>query len=130
MTSFSPIIIYLTRKTKKDDVIKISPLEESRAYRVEYADRDSKSAYVFQDTWQNVETYLCQIFAVLPRDRDPFQGVQFSLPAYPTILLNTDETLDEEVMDPIWSMMESVVNGWPRTTVKPGGRLVEDSDDE
>jgi hypothetical protein len=119
MSSVSPITIFLTRKNKKDDVISIRPSEECRdCYEVKYRDDDSSSAYRFQDEWQNVEAYLSQIFAVLPFDQDPFQNVQFSLPAYPSILLKPSDTLNPEVMEPLWAMMGEVVRGWPATTKK------------
>lgn len=108
------IQIVLWRNNKKDDTIHIARHEvEKSLYSVKYRDKDSGYTYYFEDTWEEVEAYLSQIFAVLPLDQDPFTGVQFSLPAYPSIVVKASQTTDENVMAPIWSMIESVVRGWP-----------------
>jgi hypothetical protein len=119
MCTVSPVQIILQRRSGKDDVINIWPSEEEGLYDVRYEDKDSKAKYMFRDSWQNVRSYLTQIFQVLPLDQQPFEGVQFTLPAYPSIVVRTDDTDDASVMMPVWSMIDSVVNGWPATTQKP-----------
>ena len=119
MSSVSPIQIILQRRSEKDDVVSIWPREEEGFFDVVYEDKDSKAKYAFADSWDNVVAYLAQIFAVLSIDRQPFQGVQFTLPAYPAILLEVREVTDESKMQPVWSMIESVACGWPATLKKP-----------
>lgn len=118
--SISPITVILLRRTKKDDVIHIRPhAEKENLLQVSYTDQSSGHSFYFEDTWDNVADYLAQIFAVLPLDKDPYRGVQFNLPAYPTVLISPRNTTDIDVMNPIWSMIQSVVSGWPVTVRGP-----------
>lgn len=119
MPALPNITIYLARPSGKDDVIRIRPHKyEENLYSVRYEDEESGHKYYFEDSWDEVAAYLAQIFAVLPLDQKPFGGVQFTLPAYPSIAIKTSQTTDQYVMMPIWSMIESVVRGWPRLMKK------------
>lgn len=115
---FAPIVVYLTR-TKRDattdDIIKIRPSEKDvRLLNVYYNDKDSKKNYSFEDTWEHVATYLKRILTVLPLDSDPFYSVQFTLPAYPSIMIHVEDLeYEQEYIDTVFAMMKSVVNGWP-----------------
>jgi hypothetical protein len=113
---FSPIVIHLIRpKSDKDDVIKIRPSETKEALlNVHYNDRYSKKDYRFDDSWENVAVYLKRILTVLPTDSDPFESVQFSLPAYPSLMVKVDDIpYEEDFVKTVFRMMKSVVNGWP-----------------
>jgi hypothetical protein len=115
---FAPILVYLTRPdktSKSDDVIKIRPSENNeRLLNVLYLDKDSKKNYTFDDTWDNVVVYLQRILTVLPYDSDPFNAVQFTLPAYPSVMIKVaDLEYEEEFLTTVFDMMKSVVNGWP-----------------
>jgi hypothetical protein len=120
-TFYAPIIIYLTRSKRNadsDDVIKIRPSEENdNLLNVYYLDKDSKKNYTFDDNWDNVVVYLQRILQVLPYDSDPFYSVQFTLPAYPSLMIRVEDlNSEEEFIDTIFDMMKSVVNGWPVST--------------
>lgn len=116
-STISSIMICLLRNgadSTKDDVIFIRPLD-TNCFRVRYQDKSSKKLYEFTDTWEEVSAYLAQIFAVLPYDDDPYKSVQFTLPAYPTILVNIQKLHNDEFMSKMWCMIESVAKGWPLT---------------
>lgn len=121
MTRLPNISIILARENEKDDVICIRPHEdEEGVFTVKYTDNDSGFTYYFQDSWEEVTAYLAQIFAVLPLDRRPYQGVQFNLPAYPTVWIKTKETTCPCVMEPIWDMLNTLVErGWPALIKSP-----------
>lgn len=115
---FAPICIYLIRKGKnasRDDVIKINQnLDNPKLLNVKYLDKDSDKNYSFTDTWDNVAQYLENIFLALPLDEDPFESVQFTLPAYPSLMISVKNlNLDDAFMDTMWDMLKSVVDGWP-----------------
>lgn len=115
--NISPITIILQRDANdrnKDDVIFIRPTD-TNSFRVRYQDKFSNVTYEFTDSWEEVTAYLAQIFAVLPFDDEPYIGIQFTLPAYPSILLKISKLEEDYLMDKIWSMLESVVKGWPLT---------------
>jgi hypothetical protein len=117
-TYFAPMLVYLTRSKKnadKDDVIKIRPSSTNeRLLNVYYLDKDSKKNYTFDDSWDNIVTYLKRILTVLPVDSDPFTSVQFTLPAYPSIMIHVEDLEYEEAfIDTVFTMMKSVVDGWP-----------------
>lgn len=114
----APIVIYLTRSKRNaesDDVIKIRPSPKNdRLLNVYYLDKDSKKNYTFDDTWDNVVLYLQRILSVLPYDSDPFYSVQFTLPAYPSLMIRVEDLPDDEdFVDTVFVMMKSVVDGWP-----------------
>jgi hypothetical protein len=115
---FAPILIYLTRPdktSKSDDIIKIRPSEDNeRLLNVLYLDKDSKKNYTFDDSWDNVVLYLQRILTVLPYDSDPFKSVQFTLPAYPSVMIKVEDLeYEEKYLATVFDMMKSVVNGWP-----------------
>jgi hypothetical protein len=84
---------------------------------VYYLDKDSKKNYTFDDSWDNVVAYLKRILAVLPVDSDPFYSVQFTLPAYPSLMVKVEDLpYEEEFLRTTFRMMKSVVNGWPIST--------------
>jgi len=117
-TYFAPIVVYLTRsKTNEDvdDIIKISPSSKNeRLLNVYYKDKESKKNYSFEDTWDNVVVYLKRILMVLPFDSDPFHAVQFTLPAYPSVMIQVDDILDDDVfIETVFEMMKSIADGWP-----------------
>jgi hypothetical protein len=104
----------MTRANKEDDIIRIRPLDDGTGlYSVTYEDQNAELKFYFEDNWNAVSTYLAQVFAVLPLDREPYEHIQFNAPAYPCICIKPYEASDEEVMRPIWSMLESVARGWP-----------------
>lgn len=114
MSSVPAIQIVLARQNKQDDIIRILPMGGGQDwFSVTYDDRWSGYKFYFEDTWEEVSAYLSQIFAVLPVDREPYEGVQVSVPAYPSIWINTNDTTDLAIMDPIWTMLDAVAHGWP-----------------
>jgi len=122
-TYFAPIVVYLTRCKEgadSDDVIKIQPSQDKQGLlNVYYKDKESKKNYTFDDTWEKVAVYLRRIFTVLPYDSDPFESVQFTLPAYPSVMLKVEDIpYEEEFLQTMFRMMRSVVNGWPVSTRK------------
>ncbi len=120
MPGLPNVQIIIARETKKDDVIFIRPHAEMQGvFTVKYTDNDSGHVYYFEDSWEEVTAYLAQIFAVLPLDRRPYEGVQFNLPAYPTIWIKTKETTCPCVMEPIWDILNTLARGWPVLVKNP-----------
>ncbi len=120
-TYFAPIVIHFTRPKEDadaDDVIKIRPSEVKQGLlNVYYKDKHSDKNYSFDDNWENIAAYLRRILAVLPSDSDPFSSVQFTLPAYPSLMMKVKNLpYEEEFVKTVFRMMKSVVNGWPVST--------------
>ena len=117
--TISPIEIRLLREGQKashDDVIQIRPLDETFSrFRVTHADKDSEKKYEFFENWDGVGAYLAQIFAVLPFDADPYYRIQFSLPAYPTVLFRIEDLEEPLLMNRLWDMLDTTAGGWPKT---------------
>lgn len=125
MSRISPITVILMRKNKKDDVIRITPQDDceaescNRCYTVTYTDKHSRCKYSFNDSWENVVAYLKQVFELLVVDESPYDGLQFNLPAYPSVVISVQKATDYQTMMPIWSMIQSVALGWPATLELP-----------
>jgi hypothetical protein len=117
-STISPIEIRFLRKGLKassDDVIRIRPCEDdSEKFHVLYQDRFSDKKWEFYENWKGVCAYLTQIFTVLPYDTDPYFGVQFSLPAYPCIMLDVEDLEEPVLMNRIWDQLETTGRGWPQ----------------
>jgi hypothetical protein len=118
-SNISPIEIRFLRKGLKangDDVIRIRPCEDDfQKFHVVYQDRHSDKKWEFYENWTGVCTYLSQIFTVLPYDTDPYFGVQFSLPAYPAIMLDVDDLEEPVLMKRVWDQLETTGRGWPQS---------------
>jgi hypothetical protein len=116
--TISPIEIRFLRKGLKassDDVIRIRPCEDdSHKFHIVYQDRFSDKKWEFFENWKGVCAYLTQIFTVLPYDTDPYFGVQFSLPAYPMVMLNVEDLEEPVLMNRIWDQLETTGRGWPQ----------------
>ena len=120
-STISPIEIRFLRKgleSNNDDVIRIRPFEDDfQKFHIVHQDRFSEKKWEFYENWNGVRAYLSQIFTVLPYDTDPFSGVQFSLPAYPIIMVNVEDLDESPLMEGVWDMLETTGRGWP-TSVK------------
>ena len=120
-STVSPIEIRFLRKGLKassDDVIRVRPCEDDpHKFLIVHQDRHSDKKWEFYENWNGVCTYLSQIFTVLPYDTDPYFGVQFSLPAYPIVMLDVDDLDEPVLMKRVWDMLETTGRGWP-TLVK------------
>jgi hypothetical protein len=117
-TTISPIEIRFLRaglKSDSDDVIRIRPCEDDfQKFHVVHQDRNSEKKWEFYENWNGVCSYLTQIFTVLPYDTEPYSGVQFSLPAYPIIMLGVNDLDEPVLMDHVWDMLETTGRGWPK----------------
>lgn len=117
-STISPIEIRFLRKGLKassDDVIRIRPCEDDcQKFHIVYQDRFSDKKWEFYENWKGVCAYLTQIFTVLPYDTDPYFGVQFSLPAYPMVMLDVEDLEEPHLMNRIWDQLETTGRGWPQ----------------
>lgn len=115
----SPIEIRLTRagmKGKMDDLIKIKPTDETlQMFSILHHDKHSDKKYQFYESWDGVGAYLAQLFTVLPFDADPFERVQFSLPAYPSLMFKIQDLQEPYLMNRVWDMLDTTARGWPQT---------------
>ena len=120
--TISSIEIRLLRegqKANKDDVIRIRPAEDfeegSGRFYITHQDRHSEKKWEFYENWDGVGAYLAQIFTVLPYDADPYYRIQFSLPAYPSIMVRIEDLNEPYLMSRVWDMLDTTARGWPKT---------------
>jgi hypothetical protein len=119
---FSPITIVLTRdaNSNNDDVLKIRPDEDNEGvYTVTYEDKNSKHKYEFTADWEHVEKYVSEVLTMLHYDEEPFFNVQFQFPSYPIIVVKPSQLKNDEFMDTIWNVFESISEDWPQRLVAP-----------
>ena len=118
----SSISILITRNedSKSDDHIRIVPvIGNPKQFQVTYADHGdsdcdcSTSKYSFTATAQGVREYLETTLNLLLKDDEPFQRLQFNLPAYPRIMVDLKKIQDAEFMETIWHAIASVCDDWP-----------------
>ena len=118
----SSISILITRNedSKSDDHIRIVPvIGNPKQFQVTYADHGdsdcncSTSKYSFTASAQGVREYLETTLNLLLKDDEPFQRLQFNLPAYPRIMVDLKKIQDEEFMETIWHAIASVCDDWP-----------------
>ena len=119
MSSIS-ILITRNENSKSDDHIRIVPvIGNPKQFQVTYADHGdsdcdcSTSKYSFTATAQGVREYLETTLNLLLKDDEPFQRLQFNLPAYPRIMVDLKKIQDAEFMETIWHAIASVCDDWP-----------------
>jgi hypothetical protein len=115
MSTFPSISIHITRSSdeNKDDVIKIVQKHEG-CFVVTYTDGGaSQRPHCFESATAGVIDYLRTTMNLLANDEEPFHQVQFSLPAFPRIMVSVDKLSDEEFMESIYSAVGSICAGWP-----------------
>ena len=110
----SAVQIHLIRNKdeSKDDIIKITQ-NSSDSYNIVYLDQDanvkSKTLNVPRDA---VINSLSMTLRLLTIDEEPFQSVQFTIPAMPTIIV-TPSNLTSQTRDLIYDSVEATMNYWP-----------------
>lgn len=114
----SSISILITRNadSNSDDHIRIVPvLDNPKQFQVIYADHGEGNVmkYSFTASAQGVREYLNTTLDLLQKDDEPFQCLQFNLPAYPRIMVDLRKLQDKEFMDSIWHAIASVCDDWP-----------------
>ena len=119
MSSIS-ILITRNENSNSDDHIRIVPVVGNpKQFQVTYADHGdsdcdcSTSKYSFTASAQGVREYLETTLNLLLKDDEPFQRLQFNLPAYPRIMVDLKKIQDEEFMETIWHAIASVCDDWP-----------------
>ena len=116
----SSISILITRNedSKSDDHIRIVPVVGNpKQFQVTYADHGDCHCnimkYSFTASAQGVREYLETTLNLLQKDDEPFQRLQFNLPAYPRIMVDLKKIQDAEFMESIWHAIASVCDDWP-----------------
>lgn len=114
----SSISILITRNndSKSDDHIRIVPvIGNPKQFQVTYADHGEGNCikYTFTASSQGVREYLETTLSLLQQDDEPFQRIQFNLPAFPRIMVDLGKLQDEAFMDTIWCAIASVCDDWP-----------------
>ena len=114
----SSISILITRNadSNSDDHIRIVPvLDNPKQFQVTYADHGEGNVmkYSFTASAQGVREYLNTTLDLLQKDDEPFQCLQFNLPAYPRIMVDLRKIQDNEFMESIWHAISSVCDDWP-----------------
>ena len=118
MSTLPSISIHITRGAdqNKDDTIKIVQKHEG-CFVVTYKDGEGDSCghrpHCFESAAAGVIDYLRMTMNLLANDEEPFHQVQFSLPAYPRIMVSIDKLRDEEFMESIYLAVGSICAGWP-----------------
>ena len=117
MSSIS-ILITRNENSKSDDHIRIVPVVGNpKQFQVTYADHGDCDynimKYSFTASAQGVREYLETTLNLLQKDDEPFQRLQFNLPAYPRIMVDLKKIQDAEFMESIWHAIASVCDDWP-----------------
>ena len=122
------IVIRFTRdlnNSSKDDVITIMPkwattcchdvevMEYSVVMTTASCSNNSNLARSYEQllSAQNLRKYVHSLLALLPKDTEPFLGVQIDLPNAPTVLFN-----QKDLYENAWSivnLVEVAISSWP-----------------
>ena len=115
MCSISVLFTRSMNDSSKDDSLCIKPTYDGDLYTVTYRDKNSNSSYEFEESWKNVMAYLdtCLNLVKTRHDIDPYNSVQFNIPAYPQIMLRSEGLSDKKLMAQLSQAMESCRAGWP-----------------
>ena len=97
-----------------DDVIRISPREDSdRTFDLTYTDHDGRITNTAEYTENEIYEYLDNLFDLLPADNDPFDGIQIFAPAFPSILIRTDDLTRPRLQDALYRVVRNTLRNFP-----------------
>lgn len=102
------ITIQLVRKvddSSKDDLITIRQTTDSDIIFLSYKDRNNNSFHEVRMTRRTMSEYCISLFHILSYDDDPYIHVQVNFPAFPSILLKTDDLKGNSLRDRLQSML-------------------------
>ena len=106
-------------RTSTDDVIHITNLDDT-LFTVRYIDKEVNLRYWFEATRDDVIEYMYSIFDMLRIDEEPFDSVQMTLPAFPTIIVRIG-SLNEKTVRTMMKPLKRCLRG--RLGGRLGGRL-------
>lgn len=92
-----------------DDKINIFPsaIDEDK-YEVVFRDADSRVKYKLLLDEDDLYTYLQGLYTMLPKDKDPYRGIQFSIPGFPCVLFSIQDLKSEPVQTSINNLIPLV----------------------
>jgi hypothetical protein len=91
-------MICLQRKNRGDDVIIMTPEEDSVHFTYRDGDR-KKGSYKFTLSRDEASSYVYELFISLPRDADPFEFIQVIPCTGPSILYHIWELEEDNLKD-------------------------------
>lgn len=131
---YRPIIIHLIKNDTgitsanrrcalSDDIIKIHKLGEN-SIRIIYTERTEDGTLTDVQTMNYMQmlSYLARLFALIAIDVEPFEQIQFTIPAMPRILINVADIgrHTAQMMDLITATCWS----WPAISRRPADEAV------
>jgi hypothetical protein len=108
MKPHETITVQLVRDTNdssKDDLITIRQTTDSDIIFLSYKDRKSNSFHEVRMTKRSMSEYFISLFHILSYDQDPYIHVQVNFPAFPSVLLKTDDLENDSLRDRLQSML-------------------------
>ena len=93
-----------------DDKINIFPSTvDEEKYEVVFRDADSRVKYTLLLDEEDLYTYMEGLYVMLPKDKDPYRGIQFSIPGFPCVLFSIQDLKDEPVQAAINNLIPLLV---------------------
>lgn len=116
--AFSPLEIRFIRDSNtslQDDVLSIIPNENSsRTYILTYTDHDSRVRNQLEATMDEITDFVYDAFELLAVDEEPFEYVQLTAPAFPTVLVSSRRLENSEfVRDSLVRVIRNTLRNYP-----------------
>ena len=113
MTKSAAITIRLLRNLnmKHDDRIEIVWKGED-TYHIHYYDPNSSDDLKRTKTVleaEELDAYLTSLFHLVARDTEPFQGIQFFIPCFPSLMFNPKNLANEGVQTALLQIMPLLI---------------------
>jgi hypothetical protein len=109
-------IIRDSKATGLDDVLTVSKEEHSDTYAIKYVDNEAHVKYSTKHlTAEDTIEWLRKTLRFLTLDEMPFEYVQVTLPAMPSIVLKP-ENLTSQTRDLIYDSVEATMAHWPTSS--------------
>jgi len=105
------LTIFIVRKTPtlKDDIIWVSR-GDGHLFRVLYEEGISPAHQSFVTDESGIIQYFYNLFDMLTMDDEPFWGIQFNIPTYPSIMFNLDNMSDAKIKKFMRILRHSIEN--------------------
>lgn len=109
--SYATIKLIFQKDGCKDDILKITPSEESNTYDIEYKQNTINNVVYTNIAPRNLPQYLEMFLNSIVIDEESGNFVQFDVPSFPTAIVKTKKVLG--YLNLLIEQIESIEDNWP-----------------
>jgi hypothetical protein len=110
----SRIMVILQREDRQDDILTVTPHEETDGYHVHFVQKYLHNVTERYVPSQELTSYLERFIRALAVDEEPFAQIQFDCPMYPTTIVKHKDLYSYFYL--FMDQVKSLKENWPSET--------------